>query len=123
MLYMCDYRCGPCRAFTPQLIEAYNRLKANGKKTELIFLSADRDAGAFQSYFATMPWLAVPFEDRDTFLRLQSRFRVQGYPTLLVIDPKDSHVLCDDGRSAVMGMFHVIMFFSSLCVCVFLLLL
>ncbi len=53
----------PCRAFTPQLAEQYNNLK--DKPFEIVFISSDRDEQAFHEYHGSMPWLAVPFSDRD----------------------------------------------------------
>jgi hypothetical protein len=41
---------------------------------------------AFKDYFATMPFLALPFSDRKTAASLTERFSVQGYPTLVFID-------------------------------------
>ena len=56
-------QCGPCRAFTPQLVKTYDKLKEAGKKFEIIFCSSDRDEDSFKEYFESMPWLALPFGD------------------------------------------------------------
>ncbi len=53
----------PCRAFTPQLAEEYNKLK--DKPFVIVFISSDRDEQSFHEYHGSMPWLAVPFSDRD----------------------------------------------------------
>lgn len=58
-----SFQCGPCRAFTPQLVKTYNQLKDAGKKFEIIFCSSDRDEDSFKEYFETMPWLALPYGD------------------------------------------------------------
>ena len=65
-------QCGPCRAFTPQLVKTYNKLKEAEKSFELIFVSSDRDEEAFGEYLATMPWWAIPFGDsrKKTLSRL-----------------------------------------------------
>jgi hypothetical protein len=31
----------------------------------VVFVSSDRDSDAFKSYYGEMPWLALPYEDRD----------------------------------------------------------
>ena len=56
-------QCGPCRAFTPQLVKTYKKLKEAGKKFEIIFCSSDRDEDAFKEYYESMPWYALPFGD------------------------------------------------------------
>lgn len=51
-----------CKAFTPQLIQMYSKLKiADGKNLEIVLVSADRSQEAFDAYFGKMPWLAVDF--------------------------------------------------------------
>ena len=51
-----------CKAFTPQLIQLYSKLKiADGKNFEIVLVSADRSQEAFDAYFGKMPWLAVDF--------------------------------------------------------------
>ncbi len=56
-----------CRAFTPQLATWYEKFKktANGDKLEIIFVSSDRNLQAFDEYYAEMPWLALPYDNRD----------------------------------------------------------
>ena len=33
--------------FTPKLVQAYNRMKAAGKKVEVVFVSSDKDQDAY----------------------------------------------------------------------------
>ena len=70
-------RCPPCRGFTPALATLYTSIVAKGKSFEIVFVSSDRDEGSFQSYFAEMPWLALPFADRQTKQALSDKFGVQ----------------------------------------------
>ena len=56
-------QCGPCRAFTPDLVKTYNKIKEAGKKFEIIFCSSDRDEDSFKEYYSSMPWLALPHGD------------------------------------------------------------
>lgn len=63
LLYFSAHWCPPCRAFTPKLKEAYETIKAKNGPLEVIFMSSDQDQASFDEYFATMPWLALPFGD------------------------------------------------------------
>lgn len=41
------------------LAECYKKIKAAGKKFEVIFVSSDRDQKSFDEYYETMPWLTI----------------------------------------------------------------
>jgi len=48
------------------LAKVYEELKAEGYgKFEIVFASSDQSDEAFLEYFSEMPWLAVPYENRD----------------------------------------------------------
>ncbi|WJX87605.1 protein-disulfide reductase [Trifolium repens] len=87
--------CGPCRRFTPTLVEVYNELSPNGD-FEVVFVSADEDDEAFNSYFSKMPWLAIPFSDSETRKRLNELFHVHGIPHLTLLD-ETGNVVAEDG--------------------------
>ncbi|CAK7327373.1 unnamed protein product [Dovyalis caffra] len=77
--------CGPCRNFTPSLVEVYEQLSSKGD-FEVVFISSDRDDESFNSYFSKMPWLAIPFSDTETRKRLKELFKVRGIPNLIIFD-------------------------------------
>eukprot|EP00961_Rhodomonas_salina_P254156 3434805-Rhodomonas_salina.2 len=79
-IYFSAHWCGPCRSFTPKLVAMYEELKAGGKKFEVIFVSSDKDQDAFDKYFGSMPWLALPFEDRDLKVFLPSEAPGMSFP-------------------------------------------
>jgi len=84
--------CQPCKAFTPQLIQVYSKLKiADGKDFEIVLVSADRSQEAFDDYFGKMPWLAVDFADAETRSALSAAVGVQGIPMLAIFNEE---VLC-----------------------------
>ncbi|KAL5552876.1 hypothetical protein UlMin_040277 [Ulmus minor] len=86
LLYFSAHWCPPCRAFTPRLSEIYNEIKAKGEAFEVIFISSDRDQSSFDEYFASMPWLALPFGDeRKKFLN--QKFKIRGIPAAVAIGP------------------------------------
>ncbi|KAL9190793.1 hypothetical protein ACHAXT_000499 [Thalassiosira profunda] len=98
-LYASAHWCPPCRKFTPQLIRFYNDAKkfyasdpARTKSVEIVFVSADHDMSGFKNYYASMPWLAVPF-DADTRERLLSWMKVTGVPRLMCLDGRTGKIL------------------------------
>nr|TKR84447.1 hypothetical protein D5086_0000257680 [Populus alba] len=91
--------CGPCRNFTPLLVEVYEQLSSKGD-FEVVFISSDRDDESFNTYFSEMPWLAIPFSDTETRKRLKEVFKVRGIPNLVIFDA-NGKVSCDDGVSTV----------------------
>lgn len=73
-----------CRIFTPQLMGFYHTHK---HEVEIIFISCDRSETEFQQYFATMPWMAVPFGARLRE-KLLAFVKIQTVPRLVVLDRK-----------------------------------
>ncbi len=71
-LYNSASWCGPCRKFTPKLVEAYKALKAKYPQFELIFLSSDRDEASMASYMRgdQMPFPAVRFGAQNELKQL-----------------------------------------------------
>lgn len=69
-----------------------------------MFVSSDRDQGAFDEYYGEMPWLALPFSNRDAKAALSKKYKVQGIPSLVVLGP-DGKVVTTNGRQKVMENF------------------
>lgn len=87
MLYFSAHWCPPCRAFTPKLSKAYTELKKHRSDFELLFVSSDRDHAAFDEYFGSMSFCALPYEDRQAKAELSQRLQVKGIPTLMIFGP------------------------------------
>ncbi len=102
-IYFSAHWCPPCRELTPQIIDIYNALRITDpdKQFELVFVSADKDEVAFNNYFGDMPWLAIPYSDGETRSRLEKRFKVKGYPTLIMLD-EDARMYTNEGRKVIM---------------------
>lgn len=98
-LYFSAAWCGPCKRFTPCLVEAYDELSSKGD-FEIVFVSADDDEESFKEYFSKMPWLAVPFSDAERRDRLDDLFKVRGIPHLIILD-KNGKVSTDGGVDIV----------------------
>ena len=100
-LYFSAHWCGPCRGFTPELIKTYNAMKAAGNDDfEIIFVSSDKDDAAFEGYYEEMPWLALPFANREAKNDLSKACKVNGIPTLVILGA-DGKIINADGRSAL----------------------
>ena len=63
-IYFSAHWCPPCRGFTPKLAEFYKKYHTE-KNFEIVFVSSDKNEGEFQEYYKEMPWLALPYSDRD----------------------------------------------------------
>jgi thiol-disulfide isomerase/thioredoxin len=97
-LYFSAHWCPPCREFTPELASTYTSILAMGKSFEIVFVSSDHDEPAFLSYFADMPWLALPFADPHA---LSDKYAIQGIPALVLLDGATGELISKDGRKIV----------------------
>jgi nucleoredoxin len=98
-LYFSAHWCPPCQRFTPMLADWYKTsLKAKG--LEVVFVSSDKDEAAFAEYYESMPWLAVPFDAKDIKTALDKKFKVQGIPTIIILD-SDGNLLNKNGRGVI----------------------
>ncbi|KAA8528207.1 hypothetical protein F0562_035542 [Nyssa sinensis] len=100
-LYFGARWCPPCRAFTEQLIEAYNELLITTPNQcfEIVFVSTDRDSEEFDLNISDMPWLAIPYEDR-TRQDLCRIFGIKGIPALVILGP-DGKTISTNGRAMI----------------------
>ena len=80
----------PCWNFTQALDGVYEQLKSSGCNFEIVYVSSDEDADAFNDYHARMPWLAIPFSDLETKKALNRKFDVEGIPCLVILQPNDN---------------------------------
>lgn len=99
-VYFSAHWCPPCRGFTPVLTEVYNKLRSDGKKFEIVFVSSDKDEHSFREYHSSMPWLALPFQFRSEKQALSERFGVEGIPTLILMS-SEGEIITTEGREMV----------------------
>ena len=99
-LYFSASWCGPCRAFTPQLVEFRDR---NDDKFEVVFVSSDRSGEDQQAYMKDydMEWPAIPF-DSPLRQELGAKYGIRGIPSLIIIDDQ-GNLITKDGRSEMSG--------------------
>eukprot|EP01062_Namystynia_karyoxenos_P076874 TRINITY_DN7621_c0_g3_i1.p1 TRINITY_DN7621_c0_g3~~TRINITY_DN7621_c0_g3_i1.p1 ORF type:complete len:3783 (+),score=730.83 TRINITY_DN7621_c0_g3_i1:78-11351(+) len=99
LIFFSGHWCPPSKAFTPQFIEWYKRNHAKAG-FEVVFVSSDNSAEEFDDYFGSMPWTALPYEDRKRKKELSTKFKVSGIPTLLVMS-HDGRLITSNGRAKV----------------------
>ncbi|KAJ6399656.1 hypothetical protein OIU77_020248 [Salix suchowensis] len=104
-LYFSSQWCLPGGKFTPKLISIYQKIKqmlahqGNEDDFEIVFVSSDRDQAEFDSYFNSMPWLALPFGD-PAIKTLAKYFDVKGIPCLVILGP-DGKTVSKHGRNLI----------------------
>lgn len=100
MLYFSAHWCPPCKAFTPALAKFYDE-HASDKSFEIVFVTCDNNEKEFNSYFKTMPWLAINFDEEQLREKMTSKYDVEGIPYLVVIDAKTGELVTTKGRQQV----------------------
>ncbi|CAA6696755.1 MULTISPECIES: thioredoxin-like domain-containing protein [unclassified Lentimonas] len=103
-LYFSASWCGPCKGFTPKLLQFY---ETYSDQIEVVLVSKDRSADAFAAYMADykMPWLAVPWQnDKDGDNQISDfvkKYRAGGIPKLVVLSRDGEQVIEYDARMQV----------------------
>jgi nucleoredoxin len=87
-IYYSAHWCPPCRAFTPELVDAYKKIKARRPEFELIFVSSDKNEDAMKDYMleAGMPWPALRYADARSGRFLPRPGHERGIPNLVFVD-------------------------------------
>ncbi|HJT81013.1 MAG TPA: thioredoxin-like domain-containing protein [Chthoniobacterales bacterium] len=98
LLYFSAHWCGPCRKFTPGLVNYYNDMVTKHPEVELIFVSADKSPFGMETYMreANMPWPAIDFQKRSQKAGIQ-KYAGQSIPHLVLVD-SNGNVLADSLR-------------------------
>lgn len=104
-LYFSADWCGPCRRFTPELVNFYNKMNSRrGRENqfEIIWVSRCRDVNAFGQYFTQMNWLALPPELAlgTRGQELATQYKVKGIPHLVLLD-EVGNVITYDARNQI----------------------
>ncbi|KAK3879000.1 hypothetical protein Pcinc_016407 [Petrolisthes cinctipes] len=97
-LYFSAHWCPPCKAFTPQLVAAYDKFKKKESNFTMIFISSDRSEESWQTYHSNMPWPSLAWEEKEARGELATTLEVKGIPTLVILGP-DNSIITTDGRS------------------------
>ena len=86
-LYFSAQWCGPCRKFTPQLVDYYKRVAPEHPEFEVVFYSRDRSTYAMEKYMReeNMPWPAIDFAKLNGKQAL-TKNAGPGIPSLVLFD-------------------------------------
>jgi hypothetical protein len=68
---------------------------------EIVFCSSDNNEAEFDEYFGEMPWVALPYSERDTQAKLSTKYEVGGIPSLVIVDAGSGELCTCDGRDGV----------------------
>lgn len=99
-LYFSAHWCPPCKQFTPILSKFYEN-SCPATDMEIIFCSSDRDQSAFEHYYETMPFAALPYDQRAKKNELSQLFDVSGIPAFIIVNAQ-GEIKSLEGRSDVM---------------------
>ena len=100
-LYFSASWCGPCRKFTPKLVEFRNKFSAD---FEVILIGGDGSNKAQANYMKkySMPWYAM--QNQSTEAKFTSRFcEVKSIPYLVILD-QDGKIITKNGKSDLLKM-------------------
>lgn len=102
-LYFSAHWCPPCRVMTPKLAKIYRDSWSPTGKVCVIFISFDRDEETMMEYFEEMPWLAVPFNQRERCTSIADKFDVCAIPSVVILT-KEGKELTREGYSEILSM-------------------
>jgi nucleoredoxin len=107
--YFSAHWCGPCRKFTPQLIDYYKRVAAEHPEFEIVFYSHDRSAPDFENYMreTNMPWLAIDYAKLKGKQAL-TKDAGPGIPSLVLLDSAGNLISSSYSGSQFLGPQHVL---------------
>ena len=86
-LYFSAHWCAPCRKFTPQLVEFYNRVAPQHPEFDIVFVSFDRSPPGMETYMRDMqmPWPAIDFAKLPGKEALK-KYAGESIPCLVLLD-------------------------------------
>jgi len=78
-------------------------MKHKSSNLEVVYVSSDNNENDFNKYYQNMPWLSIPYENRELVDTLISRYEITGFPTLIIVDNETGTVISRNGRTGVMN--------------------
>jgi hypothetical protein len=87
--------------FTPELVEKYNEIKANGYKFEIIYVSENAKEENANKDYEQMPWLMLSYSvTAEVKKKLVERFQFFGFPSLVLLD-EQGNLINTSGRFSI----------------------
>jgi len=105
-LYFSADWCGPCREFTPELVNYYKRItQKRKKKFKIIWISRCRSYETYIQFFISKfdaSWYALPLEDASGVIgqTLSNLYKVKGIPSLVFLDDV-GNIITTDARTMI----------------------
>jgi len=86
LIYFSASWCGPCKAFTPDLVAFFNK-HADSRKVMVVFVSRDRSPADMMAYMKDdkMPWVGVPFANIQK-TGILKKYGGSGIPNLVLLN-------------------------------------
>lgn len=104
-LYFSGSDCHACQAFTPVLATVYRNMALAAyadlpmrRQLEVVLVSMDSRRAAFRDCLLQTPFLALPFDRRETARELWRRYDVKRIPALIFVDESGREVERDGRR-------------------------
>src|SRR5438477_574144 len=87
LIYFSAHWCGPCRLFTPSLVNYYNDAMAKHPEFDVIFVSRDKSPFGMETYMreTNMPWPAIDYQKIPGKDGIQ-KYAGKGIPDLVLVD-------------------------------------
>ena len=87
LIYFSAHWCGPCRLFTPSLVNYYNDAMAKHPEFDVIFVSRDKSPFGMETYMreTNMPWPAIDYQKIPGKAGIQ-KYAGKGIPDLVLVD-------------------------------------
>ncbi len=100
-LYFGAHWAPPCRLFTDKLRQFYLEVNKEFGHFSIVYISDDGSKEAFLRTYATMGWLALPYEHQDAKLQLKKMLGINGIPHLHVVAAHSGQTIAEDASDMV----------------------
>lgn len=101
--YFSAHWCPPCRKFTPQLVQYYNRVASEHPEFEVVLYSFDKSPAEMEQYMreSNMPWPAIDYDKRNEKKELLAAAG-DGIPSLVLVEASGKLISRSfDGKSNI----------------------